>query len=137
MLIENPGKEYKSTTTTVYSCQYHIVWATKYRRHLLEDKIQERFKELVLSKQKDYDFEILEMETMSDHVHLLLSHAPKISTSLLVARLKGYTATILRSEFPELISRAPSLWTRSKFVSTVGSVKLETVKQYIAGQKGK
>jgi putative transposase len=42
----------------------------------------------------------------------------------------------LREEFPTLKSRLPTLWTRSKFISSVGSVSLEVVKKYIEEQKG-
>ena len=74
---------------------------------------------------------------MPDHVHLLLDVNPQIGINSVVAKIKGYTAHTLRQEYPSLKSRLPSLWTRSKFISTVGSVTLEVVKKYIDGQKGK
>lgn len=40
-----------------------------------------------------------------------------------------------RKEYSELKTKLPTLWTHSKFISTVGSVSLETVKKYIEGQK--
>lgn len=54
----------------------------------------------------------------------------------IVSRLKGYTSNTLRAEFPSLKSRLPTLWTKGKFISSVGSVLLETVKKYIEDQKG-
>ena len=77
------------------------------------------------------------MEIMPDHVHLLLDVNPQIGISSVVAKIKRYTAHTLRKEYPSLKSRLPSLWTRSKFISTVGSVTLAVVKQYIEDQKGK
>jgi putative transposase len=53
-----------------------------------------------------------------------------------VAKIKGYTSHELRARFPWLRRRLPTLWTRSKFVSSVGSVTLEVVQAYIASQKG-
>jgi len=50
--------------------------------------------------------------------------------------IKGYTSHELRKEFPSLKSRLPTLWTHSKFISSVGSVTLDVVKKYIEGQKG-
>jgi putative transposase len=73
---------------------------------------------------------------MPDHVHLLLACDPRKAVADVVGRIKGYTAHTLRDEFPWLKSRIPSLWTRSKFISTVGSVTLEVVKHYIENQKG-
>ena len=54
-----------------------------------------------------------------------------------VARIKGRTSNVLNREFPELQRRLPTLWTRSKFIASVGSVSLDVVKQYIENQKGR
>ena len=48
-------------------------------------------------------------------------------------RLKGYTARILRAEFPVLL-KLPSMWTRSYFVSTAGKVSSATIRRYIEEQ---
>lgn len=135
METNDARKTYKSTRTMVYSCQYHVIWCPKYRRKALTD-VQSRLKELILSKQEEPDFEVLEMETMSDHAHCLLDVCPRIGIDKAAGRLKGYTSSVPREEFPELKKRLPSLWTRSKFISAVGSVSLEAVKNYIEGQKG-
>ena len=81
--------------------------------------------------QEEQNFKVLEMEVMPDHVHLLLDVDPTIGINMLVSRIKGRTAHYLRIEFPELKSKLPTLWTRSKFIATVGSVSLDVVKQYI------
>jgi len=135
--IKNPSRKYKSTYSLVYSCQYHIIFCPKYRRKVLMNGIDKRLKELILEKQKDYGYEVIEMEVMPDHVHLLLDINPQCSPVKVVSKIKGYTANILRKEFPSLKSRLPCLWTRSKFIATVGSVSLEVVKKYIEEQKGK
>lgn len=137
MEISKTNKTYKSTHSLVYSCQYHVIFCPKYRRNVLTDGIDSRLKELIIEKQKDYDYSVLEMEIMPDHVHLLLDVNPQIGVMKVIAQIKGFTANVLRKEFPSLVSRLPCLWTRSKFVSTVGAVSLETVKQYIIDQKGK
>jgi putative transposase len=61
---------------------------------------------------------------------------PQIGIAKIVGQIKGYTAHILRSEYAWLKKRLPSLWTRSKFVSSVGAVTLEVVHDYLASQKG-
>ena len=60
----------------MFSCQYHIIWTTKYRRKVLKENIQNRLKELIIEKQNDFEYEILEMEIMNNHVHLLLDLNP-------------------------------------------------------------
>jgi putative transposase len=137
MELNNPLKQYKTTETLVYSCQYHVIFCSKYRRKVLQDGIDARFKQLVNEKQADYRYTVLEMEVMPDHVHLLLDVSPADNVNLIIGKIKGYTANVLRQEFPSLVSRLPSLWTRSRFISTVGAVSLAVVKQYIENQKGK
>jgi putative transposase len=135
MEIVNSNKIYKSSGTFIYSCQYHVIFCTKYRRDVLKDNICNRLKELVLEKQNEYDYNILEIEVMKDHVHLLIDVNPKIGIYNTITKIKGYTSHVLREEFPELKSRLPTLWTRSKFISSVGTVSLEIVKKYIEDQK--
>ncbi len=136
MEIKQTTKKYKSEKTLVYSCQYHVIFCPKYRRKVLTNGIDIRLKELVLEKQEQYGYEVLDMEVMSDHVHLLLDVNPQIGICKVVRQIKGYTSHTLRKEFPALKKRLPSLWTRSKFISTVGAVTLEVVKKYIENQKG-
>ena len=136
MKITNPSKSYKVSHHWVYSCQYHAIFCPKYRRKVLIDGVDERLKELVYEKQSEYGYEVLEIEVMPDHVHMLLDVNPQFGIGKVIGQIKGYTAHTLRAEFPWLKSRLPSLWTRSKFVSTVGSVSLEVVKKYIEDQKG-
>jgi len=137
MEIKNPSKTYKTKYNLVYSCQYHIVFTPKYRRRVLGDPVGSRLKEIIYEKQEDYEYNVIEMEVMPDHVHLLLDICPKFSPQNIVAKIKGYTSHVLRQEFKSLRTRLPNLWTRSCFISTVGSVSLEVVKQYIENQKGK
>ena len=104
---------------------------------MLVDGVDERLKELIVAKQADYGYEVIEMEIMPEHIHLLLDINPQVGVLSVVSKIKGYTANTLRKEFPWLKKRVPCLWTRSKFVSTVGAVSLDVVKKYIEEQKGK
>ncbi len=135
MEILNSSKRYKSDNKLIYSCQYHVIFCPKYRRPVLADKVGDRLKELVLEKQIEYKYEVLEMEVLPDHIHLLLEVNPRDGIYKIVQRIKGYTSHTLREEFPELKKRLPSLWTKSKFISTVGAITLEVVKRYISEQK--
>lgn len=96
-----------------------------------------RLKELLIENQQEHGYEVIEMEVMPDHVHLLLDVPPKKSIVQVVGRIKGLLAHTLRDEFPKLRSRLPMLWTRSCFISSVGVVSLEVVKKYIEEQKNK
>lgn len=127
--------EYNSANHTIYSCKYHIVFCPKYRRKILTDDIDTRLKELINELAEDENFDIVEMEVMPDHVHLLLDVYPGIAILDLVKHIKQYTASRLKKEFPALQTRLPNIWTRSSFIASVGAVSLETVKKYIEDQK--
>ena len=109
MNIEQSNKTYKRDHSIVYSCQYHVVFCPKYRRKVLVEGIDKRLKELILEKQADYSYEVLDMEVMPEHVHLIVDVDPRIGIVKVVGQIKGYTAHTLRQEFPGLKSRLPSL----------------------------
>jgi len=136
MEIQNRSKKYKTDNHLVYSCQYHVIFCPKYRRSVLVDGVEKRLKELILDKELEYGYEVQDMEVMPDHVHLILDVNPKKGIFTIVNHIKGYTSHELRKEFPTLKSRLPTLWTQSKFISSVGAVTLEVVKKYIEEQKG-
>jgi putative transposase len=136
MHIETDEEEtYDHLDHLICRCLYHVIFCPKYRRRVLVDGVDERLKELILEKQAELQFKVVELEVMPDHVHLLLKVNPKIGIFKVVCALKGYTSRVLRQEFPVLRSKLPTLWTRSKFISTVGSVSLSVVKRYIEDQR--
>ena len=126
---------YKSNNNVFYSCKYHVVWCPKYRRKVLDGNIASRLKELVYEIADEIQVDIIEMEIMPDHVHLLMEVDPQFGIHRVVKAIKGKTSRVLRLEFRTLRSRLPSLWTNSYFVSTVGGAPLEIIKQYIENQK--
>lgn len=127
--------EYKSNNNVVYSCKYHVVWCPKYRRKILVGDIAVRMDELVRFNCAEIRVDVIELEVMPDHVHLLIEVDPQFGIDRAVRQIKGKTSRILRQEFPQLRQRLPSLWTNSYFVSTVGGAPLSVIKQYIENQK--
>lgn len=119
----------------IYNIGYHIIWCPKYRRKVLIDNVEVRLKELLLEKSKELDCEIDVFEVMPDHVHVFIKSTPVHSPHYIVQQLKGYTSRILRSEFKQLKTRLPTLWTRSYYCESVGNISEESVKKYIENQK--
>ena len=126
---------YKSNNNVVYSCKYHVIWCPKYRRKVLIGAIADRLKELIHQSAIEHQSEVIELEIMPDHVHLLVEVDPQYGIHRLVKQIKGQTSRILRQEFQSIKSRLPTLWTNSYFVSTVGGAPLAMIKQYIESQK--
>lgn len=135
MEVAQYNKKYQTYDHMVFSCQYHVIFCPKYRRKVLVNGIDERLKQLLKEKESEYGYSIMEAEIMPDHVHLLLDITPDRNITEIVNLIKGYTSHQLREEFPSLKKRLPTLWTRSKFISSVGAVTLEVVKRYIEEQK--
>lgn len=129
-------KTYRSSSHLTYSCQYHVVFCPKYRRKVLTEPIQKRVKSLFHEIADRYQFQILDMEVMPDHVHILLDCDPRFGPAECVKKLKGTSSRILRDEFPELKRKLPTMWTRASFISSVGAVSLSVVQKYIEDQKG-
>ena len=127
--------KYKTNNNVVYSCKYHVVFCPKYRRPVLADEVGVRLKELIIETCERLHVEIIEMEIMPDHVHLLIEVDPQYGIHKAVKQIKGYSSRILRDEFPWLKSRIPTLWTNSYFVSTVGGTPSAVIKKYIQDQK--
>ena len=127
--------EVRSNNNVAYRCTFQVVWCPKYRRPVLTGPVDERLKEIISEVCAEKDAPIVELETMPDHVHLLLTCDPQYGIHRLVKAIKGRSSRLLRQEFPSLRSRIPTLWTNSYFVATVGGATLEVVKRYVEDQR--
>lgn len=128
-------QEYKHNNNVTYSCKYHVVWCPKYRRKVLVDGVDERLKQIIHEMAAEMKVDIIELEVMLDHTHLLCEVNPQFGIHRFVKLVKGRSSFLLRKEFPKLKSRLPTLWTNSYFVSTVGDAPLSVIKQYVEQQK--
>lgn len=129
--------QYVKNSGAVFSLKYHLVWCPKYRRPVLEGAIEKRLREVLEDVRAKHGWTIHALEVMPDHVHLFIESDPIYSVAEIVNRLKGASSRILRSEFPALRSRLPTLWSRSYYAGTVGAVSDAVVRHYIESQKGK
>ena len=125
----------KSNRNIVYCCKYHVVWCPKYRRKILVAEVERSLKEIIISQATKQNTEIIEMEIMPDHVHLLVEVDPQYGIHRFIKQVKGASSHMLRKEFRHLRTKLPTLWTNSYFVSTVGGAPLAVIKQYIESQK--
>ncbi len=129
------SSKFKSNNNVTYSCKYHVVWCPKYRRKVLIHGVDARLKEILISVCEEFKSELIEMEVMPDHVHVLVECDPQFGIAKLIRYMKGRSSRILREEFPWLKSRIPTLWTNSYFCSTVGGAPISVIKKYIEDQK--
>ena len=76
----------------VYCLQYHIVWCTKYRRKVIVRDIESDIKMHLLKTAEDLDIKIIALETMPDHIHMLIDCKPQCRLSDAIKVFKGNTA---------------------------------------------
>jgi len=123
----------RKTTNATYDIQYHFVWIPKYRKRVLQGQLKERLEAMIHLCAEVNEFEILELNIQSDHVHLLLSAKPRYSPAKIINLIKGGTSRKIREEFPELeeVYWGDSFWADGYFVRTVGQMTQGIVRDYI------
>ena len=105
----------------MYSLQYHLVWCTKYRKKVLTDGLDTECKEMLQKLAEEYRFQILAMEVMPDHIHLLVDCKPQFFISDMVKIMKGNLARQMFLVHPELKQQlwGGHLWNPSYCAVTV------------------
>lgn len=119
---------------SVTDLKIHLVCVTKYRQQVFTAEslavVENSFREVA----KKMNFQVLEFNGESDHVHALIEYPPKLSVSQLVNSLKGVSSRRYgQSGFPK--PHAEALWSPSYFVLSVGGAPLEVLKEYIRNQE--
>ena len=99
----------RKTRHSTYNINYHFVWIPKYRRPILTGPICVDLESLMTQYAAKNEVEILSLSIQPDHVHLFVSAPPRLSK----------------------LKRRGSLWTRSYYVGTAGTVSSETIQHYI------
>jgi putative transposase len=128
--------EYRSNHNVTYTGRYHVMFCPKYRRKVLTPPIDERWKTILMEPMERWGQEVIAMEVMPEHVHLLVGSEPQFGIHRLSKRLQGYSSHPWRHEYPAVKRRLPSLWTKRYVVAPVGGVTLQTIKRSGETQKG-
>lgn len=71
--------EIKHLSHSTYRCQYHIVFAPKYRRKVIYGQLKADIGQILRKLCEQKGVEILEANAMPDHIHMLVSISPYIS----------------------------------------------------------
>ncbi len=97
--------EYRQGSHTKFKIEYHFVWVTKYRYHMLEGDLALRVRELVRQTCERFEIRILRGVVSKDHVHILVSAPPNISPSDIMRRIKERVSRKIFEEFPHVKKR--------------------------------
>lgn len=128
-------REWQSLSHVKWECKYHIVIVPKYRRKVLYGHVRRRLGEILrqLCRQKGVD--LVEGNTTSDHVHMILSVPPKFSIAMVIGYLKGKSAIQIHREFQgsKRGFTGKHFWSRGYCVSTVG-LDEKKIREYVQHQ---
>ena len=131
--------QFQRLAHSLYECKYHIVFCPKYRYRIFKDDIAEYTRQQIYSlcKQKE-QIEVLELNIQPDHVHLVVSVAPKYAIADFMGYLKGKLAIRLFQQYEHLGKRywGRHLWSRGYCVSTIG-LDEEKIRTYVKWQETK
>ena len=116
---------------STYVCQYHLVWATKYRGKLFDNYIKAEMKRIFKMICKWKGFILLQWHVGEEHVHLYIIIPPKFSVSYVVQVLKGKSSSWIKKKTKKL--PRGSIWCRGYFVSTIG-INEHQIINYIKNQ---
>jgi putative transposase len=131
------SEEYGKGAHTVYDVEYHLVWVTKYRYHILTGEIALRARELIRQTCEARNLTILSGHVSKDHIHLHISSPPELAPSKVVQYIKGRSSRLIQQEFPHLRKRywGKHLWARGYFCASVGKVTEKMIAAYIEHQE--
>ncbi len=131
--------EYIHKSHNVSVLLYHLVFPAKYRRVVLDQRVDEVLRDVCLEIEKRYQIKFLEIGTDKDHVHFLVQSVPTYSVTKLVTMVKSLTAREIFKRCPHVKKQlwGGEFWSDGYFASTVGKHGNEsTISQYVKKQGG-
>ena len=127
--------EIKSTAHSTYRCQYHIVFAPKYRRKVIYKELRADIGQIIRKLCKEKNVELIEAEACPDHIHILVSIPPYLSISQFMGFLKSKSALMIFDRHTNLKYKygRRNFWARGYYVDTVGRNQ-KVIEVYIRNQ---
>ena len=121
-----------------YELKYHFVWCPKYRRMVLKGNRAKYLAKLIYEVAERYDFQVVELAVMPEHVHMFVSASPEMSPARIIQTVKSITARRMLLRFPGIKKMlwGGALWVRGYFVMSSGTGTTdEMIKHYIKEQR--
>ncbi len=129
--------EIKSTSTShsKYRCEYHIVFAPKYRRKIIYKELREDIGQILRKLCNEKKVEIIEAQACPDHIHMLVSIPPYLSVAQFVGFLKSKSVLQIFDRHANLKYKygRRTFWARGYYADTVGRNE-KVIKEYIKNQ---
>jgi putative transposase len=121
---------------SVFALFYHLVLVIKYRRHVIDDAVSVRAREIFTRIASDYNIELLEWGFEDDHVHIIFKAHPNSSLSKFINAYKSASSRLLKKEFSGIRQKLwkEMFWSRSFCLISTGGAPLSILKEYVASQ---
>ena len=131
--MERNGVKHSAHST--WRCQYHIVFAPKFRRKVIYGQLKEDIGRILRKLCEEKKVEIIEAEACADHIHMLVSIPPHLSVAQFMGYLKGKSTLMIFDRHANLKYRYGSrhFWCRGYYVDTVGKNQ-KAIEEYIRNQ---
>ena len=128
-------KDIEKQAHTTWRCQYHVVFAPKYRRMAIYGQIKRDIGQILRRLCEQKGVTIIEAEACPDHIHMLISIPPKLSVAQIMGYLKGKSSLMIFDRHANLKYkyRDRHFWARGYYVDTVGRNKKQ-IQEYIRNQ---
>ena len=125
----------QSLSHTKWNCKYHIVFAPKYRRQIIYNKLKEDIGKILRQLCEQKKVEIHEANACKDHIHMLVSIPPNLSVSSFMGYLKRKSSLMIFDRHANLKYKYGNrhFWCRGYYVDTVGRNR-EKIAEYIRNQ---
>ena len=129
------NNEIRSSAHSKYRCQYHIVFAPKFRRKEIYGKLKKDIGQILRKLCEQKDVQIIEAEACPDHIHMLVSIPPHISIAQFMGYLKGKSSLMIFDRHANLKYKYGNrqFWCKGYYVDTVGRNK-KVIAEYIRNQ---
>lgn len=134
--MEN-ASDYRHGRSVVYALHVHLVFVTKYRRHVLDDAAIGALRDIFSKVCADFGADLRACDGEDDYVHLLVEYPPKVDLARLVNSLKGVSSRRLRQQRPDIVRRywKGVLWSPSYFAASCGGAPLDVIRRYVEEQR--
>ena len=118
-----------------WNCKYHVVFAPKYRRMIIYNKIKVDIGKILRKLCEQKEIEIIEAELCPDHVHMLIAIPPKYSVAQIMGYLKGKSSLMIFDRHANMKYKYGNrhFWCRGYYVDTVGK-NTKRIAEYIRNQ---
>ena len=138
--MKKKNQKYHMKSHCKYMIKLHIIFVTKYRKHILDGEVDDDMKQIIyeISQMEDSLFSIDSMETDKDHVHILVDIDLNVSATSIVSRVKQMSTNRIWKKHSETLNKIywkeNTFWSDGYFVCSTGNANMETIKKYIEEQ---